>query len=398
MTHIGFQCREAISNLWLSKLRSFLAVLGIFIGTASVVAMISGGKLATQQVLAQFKSLGTNLLSVELVQNQQAGSGGSTETKVSVTDALKLTDLPDVLDVAPYVTDYSNISFAGEEIDAVVLGGELSFASIAKIQLSQGRFVRLFDRYQPYAVLGQDVYQKIKQQTFRNVIGQQIKIGNVLFTIIGVAKPWQENPFLFENINESIIVPINTISLLSKNATIRNLLLRFREGANINVIQNNITRYFAGRYPNIKLNFVSPKAFLQRMKEQQGILTLFLGFIGSISLLVGGIGVMNIMLVSVTERRREIGIRMAIGAKGRDIQSLFLIESIVLSLFGGTLGVCVGVFISWLIAFVKSWAFTLFLLPPLIGFAVSVSIGIFFGFYPAYRASKLDPIEALRTE
>lgn len=125
---------------------------------------------------------------------------------------------------------------------------------------------------------------------------------------------------------------------------------------------------------------------------------MLLALIGSISLLVGGIGVMNIMLVSVTERRKEIGIRRAIGARRRDIQTLFLAESVILSLFGGTLGVLLGVLISYVIASFAKWSFHLFLLPPLVGFCVSVAVGVFFGFYPAYKASQLDPIQTLRAD
>ena len=134
------------------------------------------------------------------------------------------------------------------------------------------------------------------------------------------------------------------------------------------------------------------------MRKQEGIFTLLLGFIGGISLLVGGIGVMNIMLVSVTERRREIGIRKAIGAKRRDIQSLFLSEAIILAIFGGICGVAIGTILSFAIAYFSNWSFHFLLWPPVIGFIVSAATGIFFGFYPAHRASLLDPITALRSE
>ena len=134
------------------------------------------------------------------------------------------------------------------------------------------------------------------------------------------------------------------------------------------------------------------------MRKQSDILTVFLGLIGGVSLLVGGIGVMNIMLVSVIERKKEIGIRLAVGARRRDIALLFLIESIILSLVGGLLGVMIGIGIAYVIAAYWQWPFTLFLLPPLIGFSVSVAVGIFSGFYPAYLAAKLNPIDALRSE
>ena len=143
---------------------------------------------------------------------------------------------------------------------------------------------------------------------------------------------------------------------------------------------------------------VCAKQIIKSMEEQGRIFTLLLGLIGGISLLVGGIGVMNVMLVSVVERKREIGIRKAIGAKRRDIQMLFLIESIVLSLFGGVLGVIAGLGVAYVISLFSGWQFSLYLEPPLIGFGVSVFTGIFFGFYPAMRAARLDPIETLRSD
>jgi len=144
--------------------------------------------------------------------------------------------------------------------------------------------------------------------------------------------------------------------------------------------------------------FRSAKELISSMTKQKQILTIFLGLIGSISLIVGGIGVMNIMLVSVIERRREIGIRRAIGAKRKHIQHMFLIESVVLSLLGGTLGVITGIATSFVIAEYANWHFTIFVLPPAIGFTVSVFIGIFFGYYPARQAARLDPIQTLRSE
>ena len=166
----------------------------------------------------------------------------------------------------------------------------------------------------------------------------------------------------------------------------------------IEPVIEEVKNYIKQHAPELSVFTRSPTQIIKSMKSQGQIFTLMLGMIGGISLLVGGIGVMNVMLVSVTERRREIGIRKAIGAKRKDIQFLFLIESVVLSLFGGLLGVFIGLLASYLIAYFSHWDFAFFITPPVIGFAVSVATGIFFGFYPALRASRLDPIETLRYE
>jgi putative ABC transport system permease protein len=393
----AFQVREAWLNLKVSLLRSMLAILGILVGTASVVAMISGGELATRQVLSQFKALGTDLLAVQIYPKQSSGAGSGSSLPYSIAVGVK-TASPNIQLVAPYINVFSSLSFQGQSINGSVMGATQNIASLIALHLKEGRFVQYFDKYEHYVVVGDSIYQKIKALTVRDPVGQQLQIGTTPFTIIGVLQPWVTNPFIFEDLNYAAIIPIQSSITLSKNAQINNILLQLLPNADIQDTEDRIKNYFEQNAAGQQIYFQSAQQLVNKMKSQQNTLTVFLAFVGGISLFVGGIGVMNIMLVSVTERKREIGIRKAIGAKQRDIQSLFLIESVILSLFGGILGVIAGVFISFLIAFFKGWGFTLFLIPPSIGFVVSVFIGIFFGFYPAYQASKLNAIQSLRAD
>ena len=211
-------------------------------------------------------------------------------------------------------------------------------------------------------------------------------------------KPWTQTPFFNQDINKSVMIPIRGTALLNSAALIDNVVIRLAPKSEIDKVVANLTLFTKQNFPDAKVFTRSAREIIKSMQAQGQIFTLLLGFIGGISLFVGGIGVMNVMLVSVTERRREIGIRKAIGAKRRDILTLFLMESVVLGLFGGTLGVVVGLLTVMLIGYFTGWGFQFYWMPPLIGFIVSTATGIFFGFYPAHRASKLDPIETLRHE
>lgn len=303
-----------------------------------------------------------------------------------------------ILQAAPYTQMFHPIFYNGVQINGMVLGVTHSFADILHVQLEYGRFVSLLDKYEFYCVIGHEIYEALKKITVQNPIGQPLQIGKNIFIIAGVAQPWEENNFVYASIDNAVLVPIMASTILSKYASITNITLRLSSQADISQVEKHISASIAGSLSGKQTSFRSAKELIAKMKKQSNILTVFLGLIGSVSLIVGGIGVMNIMLVSVVERRREIGIRLAVGATRWDIGLLFLVEAVMLSLMGGLLGVVIGILIAYIIALVWHWEFTLFLFPPFAGFSVSAAIGIFFGFYPAYLASRLDPIEALRTE
>lgn len=376
-------------------------MLGILVGTASVVALVTAGNLATQQALAQVKHLGVNLLSVSIYNNNSqanSGSGGPTE-KLSIPMAEDIVSASsDIELVAPYITLFKNTSFQGNKINATTIGATQNLQNVINIKLRQGRFISFLDQYEYYCVIGNNLYNELSALDPTGILGKQIVIGSFTFTIIGIADKWPQNNFFDQDINNSIIVPIQTATFMSQYATINNIILLLRPNADISAVENTINNYISENLPSYKTFQRSAKQLIQGIKNQRAILTLLLGLIGSISLLVGGIGIMNIMLVSVVERRQEIGIRRALGARKRDIQHMFLTEAIILSLIGGILGVVTGIGAAFVIADYANWQYHLLIIPPAIGFTVSVIIGIFFGFYPARKASKLDPIETLRGE
>ncbi|HLD16663.1 MAG TPA: ABC transporter permease [Coxiellaceae bacterium] len=393
------QIAESFANLTNAKLRSFLAILGILVGTASVVALVSSGQMATANALQQFKTLGTNLIALSI---QDMGDGpqqgvGQQQLQLSDMPALKNAS-PAIELIAPYISTYSSLYFNGNTLDGEVVGATDSLKEVVKLYLQEGRFVSYLDANSAFCVIGDQIAQNIKQTGAVKLLGNQIQLGNTYCTIIGVLKPWQTNLFMFSDLNQSIIIPLQQAYYLSSTAQINNILFRVKKEVNLAPIQQALQDKVSLMLPGQKAVFRSPEQIIEVMTKQRSTFTWLLGMIGSISLIVGGIGVMNIMLVSVVERRQEIGIRMAIGARRSDIRIMFLVEAVTLTLFGGLLGVMVGVVASFTLAFFAHWDFSFYLLPPLLGFIVSVLVGVISGFYPAYTASQVDPIQCLQDE
>lgn len=394
-----FQAKEAYTNIISSKLRSFLAVLGILVGTGSVVAMVSGGQLATSHALKQFSELGTDLLAVSIFAGKDKPALEKAQQEITVDHVLLLqAKIPDITAIAPYTTVYGDVTYQNHSLQASIIASISTLQAVIHIGIDQGRFLTPYDTLESFCVIGSDVAAQLKKLGIKNPVYKQILVADRYFTIIGVAAPWKENSFFNQDVNKSLIIPLQSAKLVSQYATINSMVMRLAENVNIDAVQSKIEVFLKKHSPNKQFFFRSAKQLIDSMINQRNTLTLLLALIGSISLLVGGIGVMNIMLVSVVERRREIGIRKAVGARNKDIRQLFLVESVALSLMGGLLGVIIGILTSYLIAMFADWKFEIFLLPPLIGFLVSVTVGIFFGFYPAYKASLLDPIETLRAD
>jgi putative ABC transport system permease protein len=398
---INTQIQLAITNIIASKLRAFLAVLGVLVGCASFVALVFVGKLATYQALSQFKNLDRNLLIVSITPANYKQKHYSRDF-FDIDVALNLKSIsPEIIDIAPYIQLYGPINFFGHNIEGSIIGATESLSRIMNFNLQEGRFISYFDQNSLYCVVGQDIYQELKShadQPFK----KQVRLRKDFFTIVGVIPAIEENIFLSANPNKSIFIPVKTAELIIPKAMINNIIVELKRDADVEKVkvamQDYIDSLTLDKQQEKKLEFHSSKQITDNIKKQSKILMLFLGFVGSIAFLVGGVGIMNIMLVSTTERKREIGISLAIGARRSDIRNIFITESTILSLLGGILGIMIGIIIAFVVTKVKGWTFILFLMPIFLGFGFSVLVGIFFGFYPAYRAAKLNPKEVLHAE
>ncbi|MGQ3890759.1 ABC transporter permease [Legionella sp. CNM-4043-24] len=386
---------QAWVNLGAAKLRSFLALLGILVGTAAVVALISSGQLATEKALEQFKALGTDLLSVSAFsQGQDASHRASIPLSVWRSIPARV---PCVAEVAPFTSTYQTMSFNGRVLTGSVLGADESLARIIHTKLARGHFVSFVDSFEHFCVIGDSIATQIREVSQDDPIGRPLRIGKTLYTIIGVLKPWSETGFFNEDINQTVIVPVAGMALVTKDSQINNAILLMKPDSPIDQVMSQVKQLVQQSAPKLTIYVRSAKQIIESMESQGRIFTLLLAVIGSISLLVGGIGIMNVMLVSVSERKKEIGIRKAVGASNQDIQALFLVESVMLSLVGGVSGVLLGLLFTWGLAWFSHWTFHVYWMPPLAGFLVSMMTGIFFGYYPARRAARLEPIVSLRS-
>ncbi len=384
--------KEAASSLATARQRSLLALLGIVIGVGSVIAMVSVGMTARDEALKHFRELGTDILNIRL-QQSAAGTG---PIAVSPKKALGLTALPAIAAAAPYATSYEEIIFAGRTIkDVTLIGATAALADLNKLRVEAGRHISDLDHRRYFCVVGAQVASDMRETDFERIVGETVKAGAAAYTVVGVLKRTPQGKRRFDA-NRSIIIPVSTAQRVFRSPGIRYVTARMSPGAHHVAATREVEGYFRRKAPGLEVRVRSAEQLIEQMHKQMRLFALMLGSVGGISLLVGGIGVMNVMLVSVAERRQEIGIRRALGARRTDIQSQFLIESLMLSLAGGMVGTAAGIGATWAICQFTGWTFLISAAAMGLGVGVAGAAGVFFGFYPALQAARLDPVAALR--
>jgi putative ABC transport system permease protein len=400
--------RIAARALARNKMRSALTMLGIIIGVGAVIAMVGLGQGANQAVQEQIAAMGSNVLFVGAGTISRGGmhmGWGATKTLINADEQAILRECPAVANAAGMSTTQAQVVFGNDNWYTRVTGTESSYIDVRAWPLAEGDFFTKsdMDMAANVAVIGETVRKNLFGAT--DPIGQTIRIKNLPFRVVGLLIPkGQSAGGMGQDQDDTVLVPIAT---LQKKVTgqdwLQNIMVSAISREASYSAEQQITALLRDRH-RIRTGqdddfFVRNQADIAAMADQTSqVMTMLLASIASVSLVVGGIGIMNIMLVSVTERTREIGIRMAIGATESDVQRQFLIEAVVLSLIGGFIGIVFGAGASYLITTTLHWAVMISPFAIITAVVFSMGVGIFFGFYPARKAARLDPIEALRYE
>jgi putative ABC transport system permease protein len=394
----------ALSRLGTGKLRTALTMLGVIIGVASVVALVSIGEGATSGINSRLQGLGTNLLSVTPGATTTGATRGAfgSATTLTIEDASALTTQPDIAGVAPELSSSHLIVAGSQNETTTVIGTTPAYPLVFAYDMWQGSFLTQasVDHALRVAVLGNTTATNLGLGA--SSVGSTVYISGLPFEVVGIMQP--KGGVGFANPDDEILIPVTTArDLFVGTDSVRAIGVSVSSSKQMTAATAEITtlldqRHGIGAGGTPDFTITSQTQLLSTVGSITTLLTVLLAGIASISLIVGGIGIMNIMLVSVRERTREIGIRKAIGARGRDILLQFLFEALMLAVSGGLIGIVVGVTATAVIALVAGWAFTFNPITVVVSVVFSLIIGVIFGVWPASQAARLDPVVALSYE
>jgi len=402
--------RVALRALTRNKVRSFLTMLGVVIGVGAVIALVAAGEGARAQVVSQFESLGSNLLTVSPFTSFSFSRGGlqtsSTELTMDDVEAIEALATSVAL-VAPTYSGNGTMTYAGETTSASITGVTAEYTTVNNWQLARGRFVTAADNENlaMVVVLGPSMVEELFGSETVNPVGETVRINRQNYEVIGVLESKGSTGPMSQD--DAVMMPLRTAQIKLGGAgttQVSSISVQVRSADEMDLAQAQLTAILRARHGletgvDDDFRVQNQEDIVESVTETSGTFTTLLASIAAISLVVGGIGIMNIMLVSVTERTREVGLRKAVGAKRADILLQFLAEAVVLSGIGGLIGVVLGTVAAQIITPMLGGTQALVTGESvLLAVTVSLAIGVFFGLYPANRAARLNPIDALRYE
>ena len=382
---------DAIDSFRTMGKRSVLALLGIVIGSGSIVAVINVGHNTSQEAAKIFQGMGVDTLFAKLNDEQRFKDSflGMDAANIRGLDLQHLM-------VAPVSEVSGKAGFNRLYIDVRIVGTEPALIEVLKLSISRGRFLHEFDRDDNVVVLGHTVATSLSSNGLGIQVGEWLKINNYLFKVIGGLQPAMESMLCPVLTNHSLFMPLQGLARVDSGAAITDVIMRVGPAQKIELVVPQVMERLSAAFKTRTVEIVVAQQMIDAMNRQNKTFHYLLIALGIITLVGGGVAVMNVMYMNVSERRIEIGLRMAIGARRQDIRNLFLVEALALSTLGAVLGAGVGIALAWLYAVISGWAFELAMLSIPLGVSSTLLVGVFFGLKPAIAASRLTPVEALR--
>ena len=385
---------DAIGNLHAMKGRTFLALVGIAIGTAAVIAMLHIGEGARREAMRQFKEMGVDFVSISPLPHD------GVMPDIALKDALDAAAPRTGLNAtAPVVAGGVLLIQGHKQLQVNVTAATPELLPVLRLRLHDGRFVSDFDGFMPYVVLGSHVAKEIAAETGKPVAtGDRVRFNSQVFTVIGTLESAAINPILPIVSDDAAVIPFGAARRLFAPHRITHIAARQASSGHDEQTVAAVYGYFRERLRGDFVQVTIAQQLIDNVERQMRIYAVLLLAIAAVSLVVGGIGIMNVMLMSVFERQQEIGLRLAVGASPAQIQFMFLVESVVLSSVGSAIGVVLGAVAGWIFAHSSGWQFIIEPLALPLGAGMALTVGLFFGSYPARRAARLEPAAALRGE
>jgi putative ABC transport system permease protein len=385
---------DAFGNLSVQPTKSLLALIGTAMGTAAVIALLHIGSNARAEALRRFKEVGSDFVTI------MPPVGSASKVPISFEDVLEMplgemglkSSVPLIQSTVrmPEGRDTSRVSFVGTTS---------SLLPLLHLTISRGRFVSEYDELEPFVVIGSEIAARIAALRAQSVtLGDHIRIDAEIYRVIGVLKSQPLNPLTGLDPNKTVFANIKATRRLVNPPDISSIAARMAPGATEQAVTSGIKKYFRRRLEGADVQVLVASALIANIDQQMQIYGTLLLAIGSVSLAIGGIGIMNVMLMAVMERREEIGLRAAVGASPTAIRIMFLMESICLASLGAAAGLLLGVVVGWIFSVRSGWSFEFSEAALPLGLGMALTVGLFFGIYPAHRAASLDPIEALRRQ